>query len=1213
MTSWLKTFLLLLLGLLAPLAVAQTQPINTVQITKIDVAGGSSFSFPNQNESFGAVGSTITITAQATGTFPAAGYVYEFFVNGISVGVVTPNPANGTPGVGAWTPTQPGAYFITVKATGIGAQVTSLPVRYFAVGTQIIGPQPNTIVPIGSSVVIQATATPPPLTLSGTNAFVQRVDFYADNVLVGTDDTYPFSFIYKPAGTPTQHTIEARAYDNENNQISPNGTATEVLNMATPIGAAPTSIISAPVNNSVIPVGNSVSVAVDAISSTGFITKVELYVDGVLLDTKTAFPYSFTWTPSVTGLYRLIALTYDDKQNVIASNGGTPTSVTVSLPPTVTIISPTNGSTVPGGTTQLRASATDSNVDSLGNPVKITSVQFFVNGTFVGQATDPDSGTTIFSVTANLTQKLDPVTGVPVPSIITALATDAAGGTGLSAGSSVTVTNGGSGGGGTFIRLPPVVTVTAPATNTSVPVNNPVSLSADATDPDGNIVSVQFFANSQSVATVTTYPYVTTWTPTSLGTFAITARAVDDSGNSVPSASVIVTVTGNNAPTVSLTSPAAGSNLVAGSPIALTATAADTDGTVVSVRFTANGVVVGTATSAPFRVTWTPSGGGTYVLVAQATDNSGNFTASSPITVTVGSNRAPTVSILSPSIGSGVQVGAGVTISASASDSDGVIKSVEFFANGLSIGSKTSPPYTISWTPLAEGIYHLTAVATDNADLTTTSSDVGVLAFTSTGASSANVFTGTYLNGFETGKFALMSFGGKTVTLIAHSTGGTAGGPKTYYYPDVPMDTSGGFTQTVNGVTISGSVMNGSVTGTISNGTVFPLTFIGVSPVTSGTAFAASGYYSGNLSAHPASTLAAIVGTDGSIMVYLKDGSFSDVGDSKVDGTGAFTVTTVSNNTLIGRADPSTGFLTGKLSGSVAADFTGGLASGGNFSDGTLRNLSTRGQVGSGGNVLITGFIVGGTTPKQVLIRAVGPSLTPPPFGISGAIADPQLQVFNGAGAIIPGASNDNWNAADAAAMNAVGAFALPAGSKDAALIVTLAPGLYTTQVSGVGGTTGVALIEFYDLDNPSPFSSQKVVNVSTRGLVGKDDAALIAGFIISGNAPKKVLLRAVGGQTLATLAALPTSAVLSDPVLTLRRRQSDGSTIVVRENDDWESGNDAALVSAAGDKSGAFPIPSGSKDAAMLISLPPGTYTAVVSGNGGGTGVAIVEVYEVP
>jgi hypothetical protein len=384
-----------------------------------------------------------------------------------------------------------------------------------------------------------------------------------------------------------------------------------------------------------------------------------------------------------------------------------------------------------------------------------------------------------------------------------------------------------------------------------------------------------------------------------------------------------------------------------------------------------------------------------------------------------------------------------------------------------------------------------------------------------------------------------------------------------------------------------------------------------VSPVTIGTAFAASGYYSGNLSGRPASTLAAIVGTDGSIMAYLKDGSFSDMGDSKVDATGTFTITTVAGNTLTGRADPATGFLTGKLSGTAAADFTGGLASGGSFSDGALRNLSTRGQVGTGGNVLITGFVVGGSTPKQVLIRAIGPALTP--LGVSGAIADPQLQVFNGAGAAIPGASNDNWNAADAAAMNAVGAFALPVGSKDAALIITLAPGLYTTQVSGVGGSTGIALIEFYDLDSPSPFSSQKVVNVSTRGQVGKDDAALIAGFVISGNAPKKVLLRAVGGPTLATLAALPVSAVLSDPVLTLRRRQSDGSVIVVRENDDWESGNDAALISAAADKSGAFPVPSGSKDAMMLISLPPGTYTALVSGNGGGTGVAIVEVYEVP
>jgi len=354
------------------------------------------------------------------------------------------------------------------------------------------------------------------------------------------------------------------------------------------------------------------------------------------------------------------------------------------------------------------------------------------------------------------------------------------------------------------------------------------------------------------------------------------------------------------------------------------------------------------------------------------------------------------------------------------------------------------------------------------------------------------------------------------------------------------------------------------------------------------------------------------VGLDGAIMVHASDGTFSDVGgggfNDKVDSAGGFRVTTTAGNVIEGTADPATGFLTGKVSGAVSANFTGALATGGTFSDGALRNLSTRGFVGTGGNVLITGFIVGGTTPKRVLIRAIGPTLASQ--GISGPLSDPQLQVYDANGVAIPGAGNNDWNAADAATMASVGASALPIGSKDSAFITTLAPSVYTTMVSGVGGATGVALVEFYDLDNADPYTTQKVVNVSTRGLVGTGQNVLIAGFIINGTSPKKVLVRALGGATLTGLGVVETTLV--DPVLTLMR-SANNTSVVVRENNDWEAGNDTALMTAAFSKTGAAPLPAGSKDAAMLITLPPGAYTAIVNGNNGGSGVALVEVFEVP
>lgn len=134
------------------------------------------------------------------------------------------------------------------------------------------------------------------------------------------------------------------------------------------------------------------------------------------------------------------------------------------------------------------------------------------------------------------------------------------------------------------------------------------------------------------------------------------------------------------------------------------------------------------------------------------------------------------------------------------------------------------------------------------------------------------------------------------------------------------------------------------------------------------------------------------------------------------------------------------------------------------------------------------------------------------------------------------------------------------------------------------------------------------MVNVSTRGLVGTNQNVLIAGFVISGNAPKNVLIRAVGP----TLSTLGVTGVLADPILTLQRTIGGAST-VVRENDNWSVGNDPALITAASSLSGAFALPANSKDSAMLVTLPPGTYTAIVSGSGGTTGVALVEVYEVP
>ena len=164
-------------------------------------------------------------------------------------------------------------------------------------------------------------------------------------------------------------------------------------------------------------------------------------------------------------------------------------------------------------------------------------------------------------------------------------------------------------------------------------------------------------------------------------------------------------------------------------------------------------------------------------------------------------------------------------------------------------------------------------------------------------------------------------------------------------------------------------------------------------------------------------------------------------------------------------------------------------------------------------------------------------------------------------------------------------------------------------EVTGVNNTTGVALLELYDLDTLQPFSANKLTNVATRGFVGAGaQNQLSAGFTVSGNTAKKLLIRAVGP----TLGGAPFNVpgTLSDPLLRVTRAD-DG--VVIRENDNWEQGNDTSLLNSAAVSVGAFPLNGGSKDAAVLMNLPPGRYNAQVVAPGSATGVALIEVYEVP
>ena len=249
-----------------------------------------------------------------------------------------------------------------------------------------------------------------------------------------------------------------------------------------------------------------------------------------------------------------------------------------------------------------------------------------------------------------------------------------------------------------------------------------------------------------------------------------------------------------------------------------------------------------------------------------------------------------------------------------------------------------------------------------------------------------------------------------------------------------------------------------------------------------------------------------------------------------------------------------------------------------------LANLSVRTNLAAS-QTLIVGFATSGS--KTMLVRAVGPTLAS--FGLSGALSDPAIELYNASAAKID--ENNDWSQSLLPVFAGVGAFALDINSRDAAL-QRVCSGAHTAQVKGPG--SGVVLVEVYDAAGAG-----KLVNVSARNVVGTGDDILIAGFVIDGLVAKSVLIRAVGAK----LSEFGVPGVLADPKLEIY-----AGAVKIAENDGWN-----ALLQPLARDVGAFDLTPGSRDAAIAITLAPGAYTAQISGVGGGTGEGLVEIYELP
>ena len=253
-----------------------------------------------------------------------------------------------------------------------------------------------------------------------------------------------------------------------------------------------------------------------------------------------------------------------------------------------------------------------------------------------------------------------------------------------------------------------------------------------------------------------------------------------------------------------------------------------------------------------------------------------------------------------------------------------------------------------------------------------------------------------------------------------------------------------------------------------------------------------------------------------------------------------------------------------------------------------LANISTRALVQTGNHVLIGGFIISGTGPKKLVMRALGPTLSS--FGVPGVLQNPTLELHNASGALI--AFNDNWGDTPNK-QQIIDANLAPPNAAEPAILATLDPGNYTAIVRGANNTTGVALVEGYDIDAGT---SSKLENISTRGLVQTGANVMIAGVIVGGSGGRQeVIVRALGP----TLSKFGVANALADPTLELR----DINGNLIRSNDNWRSTQQAEII-ATGLQ------PSNDAESAIVATLAPSNYTMIVRGVNSTTGVALVEVY---
>ena len=733
---------------------------------------------------------------------------------------------------------------------------------------------------------------------------------------------------------------------------------------------------------------------------------------------------------------------------------------------------------------------------------------------------------------------------------------------GTSAAVTLTITVASSGGG-----TPTVPSITS-GTSASATAGTAFSYQITATGSPTSYAATGLTGTGLSINTTTG---LISGTPSAAGTITSQLTATNSAGTS---AAVTLTITvassGGGTPTVpSITSGSTAAAQV-GTTFSYQITASGSPTSYAATGLSGTGLALNASTGL---ISGTPTAGGTITSQLTATNSAGT-SAPKTLTITVAAAGTPSPSVTSASVSGTVGIPLSLTISAT---NNATLYLISGQPPGITINNSTG---VISGTPTAAGSYSATVTAANGGG-----SGYGTVTF--------NIAPGTTNGGTLKGQTVIFSTPTSAIVVgSAIRLGATAS----------------------SGLPITYTILSGNA---VLNGDT--LTIKGAGPVVIRAAQAGDSTWAA------ASTDLTFTATKAPQQIIVGSTNQTVTADVPVKLTAAsssglpvsYTVVsgpaTVSGNTL---TFTGTGTVVVRAAQSGDATFDSANAVTMTFVANPvtrLVNISSRLKVSANDSEgsSIAGFVITGSSPKQILIRAVGPGLKG--FGIASPLSDPTIKLYDSNGAVI--AANTGWSddTKISAAGDGVGAFKLNKGSADSALLVTLAPGAYTVQVLSAKNS-GAVLIEVYDASANAAVPTKQLINISTRGVVGTGDDVLIGGFVVNGTEPKRVLVRAIGPG----LTAYHVPNALQDPMLKLYDAQGN----VIAQNNDWgtplplnasQTPATAAQISAANTASGAFPLVSGSADAVILMTLNPGAYSAVVTGANNTTGSAMVEIYEVP